>query len=280
MKIVLLLLFITQGVLAQNTSLLWEVTKQGMKDTSYLYGSIHFPQKALVNANEKLHKIKFKVDAGCFEIIISPDSMAYFSFSLMAGTGKKVNDLFSKKDAKRIFNYFLDNLGMEELMVNNFIPIGLSSFASMSFLVKDTTNAIDVLLQNDFKALGKPLLSLESIKAQADLFSQTPMEAQKKGLLAVINNQNSVKKELELLKEIYLGQDIDSLYSLVSNSVSEGVFDKERMNSDRNLKMIKKMPDLMRYQSVLFCVGAAHLGGEKGLINLLREKGFQVTPMR
>tara|TARA_B110000483_G_scaffold68859_1_gene85995 strand:- start:1721 stop:2563 length:843 start_codon:yes stop_codon:yes gene_type:complete len=280
MKIVLLLLFITQGVLAQNTSLLWEVTKQGMKDTSYLYGSIHFPQKALVNANEKLHEIKFKVDAGCFEIIISPDSMAYFSFSLMAGTGKKVNDLFSKKDAKRIFDYFLDNLGMEELMVNNFIPISLSSFASMSFLVKDTSNAIDVLLQNDFKALGKPLLSLESIKEQADLFSQTPMEAQKKELLAVINNQDSVKKELELLKDIYLSQDIDSLYSLVSNSASDGVFDKERMNSDRNLKMIKKMPDLMRYQSVLFCVGAAHLGGEKGLINLLREKGFQVTPVR
>ena len=96
----------------------------------------------------------------------------------------------------------------------------------------------------------------------------------------MINNQDSVKKELELLKEIYLSQDIDSLYSLVSNSASEGVFDKERMNSDRNLKMIKKMPDLMRYQSVLFCVGAAHLGGEKGLINLLREKGFQVTPIR
>ena len=169
---------------------------------------------------------------------------------------------------------------MEELMVNNFIPISLSSFASMSFLVKDTSNAIDVLLQNDFKALGKPLLSLESIKEQADLFSQTPMEAQKKELLAVINNQDSVKKELELLKDIYLSQDIDSLYSLVSNSASDGVFDKERMNSDRNLKMIKKMPDLMRYQSVLFCVGAAHLGGEKGLINLLREKGFQVTPVR
>lgn len=280
MRIILLLLFITQGLLAQNTSLLWQVTKEGMKDTSYLYGSIHFPQKALVNANDKLHKIKFKVDAGCFEIILSPDSMAYFSFSLMSGPGKKVNDLFSKKDSKRIFDYFSDNLGMEELMVNNFIPIGLFSFASMSLLEKDTTNAIDVLLQNDFKSLGKPLLSLESIKQQADLFSQTPMEVQKKELLAVINNQDSVKKELELLKEIYLSQDIDSLYNLVSNSAPDGVFDKERMNSDRNLKMIKKMPAFMRDQSVLFCVGAAHLGGEKGLINLLREKGFQVTPIR
>ncbi|MDG1517989.1 MAG: TraB/GumN family protein [Flavobacteriales bacterium] len=280
MRFFLLLLFIHQGVLSQNTSLLWEVTKEGMKDTSYLYGSIHFPQKALVNANKKLHEIKFKVDAGCFEIIISPDSMAYFSYSLMAGKGDKVNDLFSKKDAKRIFDYFSDNLEMEELMVDNFIPIGLSSFALMSFFTKDTTNAIDVLLQNDFKALGKPLLSLESIRQQVILFSQTPMEAQKKELLAVINNPDSVKKELDLLKEIYLRQDIDSLYSIVSNSASEGVFDKERMNSDRNLKMIKKMPYLMRDQSVLFCIGAAHLGGDKGLINLLRENGFQVTPIR
>ena len=180
MRFFLLLLFVHQGVLSQNTSLLWEVTKEGMKDTSYLYGSIHFPQKALVNANKKLHEIKFKVDAGCFEIIISPDSMAYFSYSLMAGKGDKVNDLFSKKDAKRIFDYFSDNLEMEELIVDNFIPIGLSSFALMSFFKKDTTNAIDVLLQNDFKALGKPLLSLESIRQQVVLFSQTPMEDQKK----------------------------------------------------------------------------------------------------
>ena len=51
------------------------------------------------------------------------------------------------------------------------------------------------------------------------------------------------------------------------------------MNDSRNIKMIPKIEDLLSKQSNLICVGAAHLSGDKGLINLLRKKGYTLVPI-
>ena len=47
----------------------------------------------------------------------------------------------------------------------------------------------------------------------------------------------------------------------------------------RNANWLKAMPQLMEKESVFFAVGSAHLEGEKGLINLLKQKGYSVKPM-
>jgi len=48
---------------------------------------------------------------------------------------------------------------------------------------------------------------------------------------------------------------------------------------NRNADWEHKITAIMPAKKVLFAVGAAHLPGAKGLINLLRKKGFTVKPM-
>ena len=47
----------------------------------------------------------------------------------------------------------------------------------------------------------------------------------------------------------------------------------------RNENWMVKMPDMMKDKSTFFAVGAAHLLGEQGMINLLRKKGYVVKPI-
>ncbi len=47
----------------------------------------------------------------------------------------------------------------------------------------------------------------------------------------------------------------------------------------RNRNWVAKLKDLMPAKSLLVAVGAGHLPGDKGVINLLRKAGYTVTPI-
>ena len=59
--------------------------------------------------------------------------------------------------------------------------------------------------------------------------------------------------------------------------MSDAVYNE--MLTKRNHKWINNMPELMKNESVFFAVGAAHLSGENGVLKLLKENGYKITPV-
>ena len=49
--------------------------------------------------------------------------------------------------------------------------------------------------------------------------------------------------------------------------------------NNRNYNWVEKLKKLMPGKSLVVAVGAGHLPGDKGVINLLRKAGFTVTPI-
>lgn len=83
--------------------------------------------------------------------------------------------------------------------------------------------------------------------------------------------------------DIYMRQEIRRLQQLRDNdnyAIDDKTADKIKYEilDKRNFLWIKKLPDLMKRQSSFIMVGAGHLAGENGLINLLRRKGYNVKP--
>jgi len=275
----ILFLVIFSSVLFGQKSLLWEISGNGMKDTSYLYGTIHFPNKKYFYVNPKVHDIKSKVDVGVFEIILSQDSLAFISYALIAKEGERLSDICSKQEQVEVFEYLQDNLGMEKLIANNFKPIALTTSILQAFVPADTLGAVDELFQLDFKRLGKLIISLESIAFQSMLLTGMPVAEQKKELLDLIHNQDSLVQSIHELDSVYMSQDLKGISDLLDDLKAEQYFSKELLNDARNMKMMDKIPSIINNQSALICVGAAHFGGEMGLLNLLRERGYTVKPI-
>ena len=53
----------------------------------------------------------------------------------------------------------------------------------------------------------------------------------------------------------------------------------ESLGPDRNRDWMKHIPTYIKNKSTFIAVGAAHLPGEEGLIQLLRDAGYTVEPM-
>tara|TARA_Y100000589_G_C27195221_1_gene646536 strand:- start:3702 stop:4499 length:798 start_codon:yes stop_codon:yes gene_type:complete len=262
--------------MGQN-SLLWQITKENVKDTSYLYGTIHLANKKYFHVNSKVHEIKKKVDAGIFEIVFEPDSMAFIASSLKANPGEKLEDICSVEERTVIFNYFKSKLGLQKLVVNQFKPIALTTLLFQIILPPDTTGAIDQLLQNDFKRMGKTVASLESVQMQHDLLYGLPIDFQKKELLDAVQKEDSLKTAFYQIDSVYRNQDIKGVAILLDDLKNHKYLSKELLNDSRNIRMIPKIEHLLTQQSNLICVGAAHLSGKSGLIELLRLKGYKVS---
>ncbi len=266
------------SIYGQN-SLLWQISKENLKDTSYLYGTIHLASKKYFYINPKVHAIKKKVDAGVFEIVLQPDSINFITSALKANTGEKLKDICTVEEQRMIFDYFQSRLGLQETVVNEFSPIALTTFLFQFLIPSDTTGAIDQLLQNDFKIMGKRVAGLETVKMQYDLLFGIPINFQKKELLEAVQKEDSLINAIYQLDSVYSNQDLAGIELLLNNLKNQGYLNKELLNDSRNIKMIPKIEILLSKQSNLICIGAAHLGGEKGLISLLRNKGYVVSPV-
>jgi uncharacterized protein YbaP (TraB family) len=85
------------------------------------------------------------------------------------------------------------------------------------------------------------------------------------------------KKEIELLMEIYQSEDIDAMYKATQESENEITSNfEELLLSDRNKNWIPIIEKVAKEKATFFGVGAGHLGGEMGVIQLLRKKGYNV----
>jgi uncharacterized protein YbaP (TraB family) len=111
------------------------------------------------------------------------------------------------------------------------------------------------------------------------LFDSIPYESQARDLMNYLDSADEYKKMTDTLAQAYKQQDlakIDELSSREDPSMS-GYLDL--LLFGRNRKWVKNMKGLLPGKSLIFAVGAGHLPGKQGVINLLREKGYTVSPV-
>ena len=109
--------------------------------------------------------------------------------------------------------------------------------------------------------------------------------------MALFENGISTKDILEMMDasddavtkkmvEIYKKQDLQQMFTLMTDDKLMSPEARKLMLDDRNIKWLEIMPAMMRKESVFFAVGAAHLPGKNGVIELLRKAGYTVKAVK
>ncbi|HKL02819.1 MAG TPA: TraB/GumN family protein, partial [Cryomorphaceae bacterium] len=105
-----------------------------------------------------------------------------------------------------------------------------------------------------------------------------PYSTQAQGLVDLIEDEAGVKSMYIELINAYRAEDLPVLHKLIleeMNSPREEAF----LLSDRNQSWILPLREVMNQHQAFIAVGAGHLAGESGVINLLRESGYRVSPV-
>jgi uncharacterized protein YbaP (TraB family) len=134
------------------------------------------------------------------------------------------------------------------------------------------------------KAEGKKkILELESLDYQIDLLSNLSDKDQELFLIYTLKDLNIMEQELDKLTQAWTTGDTKGMETILTRSVSEdkrlsSIF--EKLIYERNRKMVSKIEDFLRTKEVYFViVGAGHLVGNQGIIEILKGKGYLVEQL-
>lgn len=265
-----------------NKSLLWEVTGNGLSKPVYVYGTMHLLCAKDAELSTNLKQIIKDVDQIYFEIDM--DDLSELLTGFTKGTMKDdttLHDLYSDDEYQRIKNFFDHHgMGMQLQMLNKMQPMLVSALVYQAILPCEDADGIELNIMKYSHQFKKEIKGLETAAFQASVLDKIPYTDQAKELLYSIDSVQKTQTETDEMVELYKEQDLDKLleYSLKTEGGSTSEM-QDVMINNRNKNWVQQFPSITKDKSILIAVGAGHLGGESGLLNLLKEKGYHVRPL-
>ena len=285
---ILLLLLIVTGksgiataqAASGDKSLLWQVSGKGLDKPSYIFGTIHLICSSDYIWTSKMQQAFQKAQEICFEMDMDdPAVMMTIAMGLMDNSGKTLEDYFKPEDYKKLSNYIRDTLGMSISMLESMKPTILPIiFTGKSSHCKTTVSYEEKLMDAARKA-KKNIVGMEKPEEQIELFNKLPTDSVIKEVMDMVNGIDQEDTTYNKMINAYKTQDLPALDDLINRS-KELDDNMTAFVDERNIKWIPRMVDMMDQKSMFFAVGAGHLLGENGIINLLRKEGYAVKPLR
>jgi len=265
-----------------TNSLLWQISGNGLKKPSYLFGTHHLIGAKFADTMKVLQEKFRSTDAVVGEIVMDSTTQTKMAPFLVM-KNNTLDSLLTKSEYKEVEDYFKSKQpGFELKQLNNFKPamiaIMMMLFESPDML-KDIGEGMDDSFQKYAKKNGKSLYGLETAEYQGALLFDSDLQKQKKALLKSIREVDKSKQKMEELKTYYINQDIDKLTELFKNQDEENKEFMTELLKNRNNRWLAQLPALMEKQSLFIVVGAGHLVGAEGLIKGLQLKGYILKPV-
>jgi uncharacterized protein len=256
-------------------SLLWQISGNGLKKPSYLFGTVHLIPEKDYFFSETAKKVFKQAEQLCLEINIDDPEMVTAAFKGYLPKGVSLKKLLNQNDYA-LLTEKLQAQGIDIEVVNNMKPILVSSM----LLERGSTERLmtyETELAQAAKLQKKPIVALETPLAQMSFLDSIPYTEQATMLTETMLNGNA---ELMELIARYTTQNIDTIYNYIQeNTTKEGDFNRILL-TQRNTAWLPLIADIAQKKSCFFAVGAGHLGGPKGLVRALRQQGFTVKPVR
>jgi hypothetical protein len=262
-----------------DQSLLWEISGNGLKENSYLFGTIHMICPSDFLMDDRIKKAFGDADELIMELDMDdPEMMQKMQQSSVNPGMKNIKSIFSESEIAALNDFLTSKYGAGMDQLGILKPFVLMSMITMKMLPCEQIENYELFFTNLATAQNKNVGGLETVEFQMALFDEIPEEVQTKEIVKMVTTQDSLD-EFEQMVKAYTAEDINQLYKVITENEMMGNFN-EIMLDNRNRNWIPLMEKSMKENQVFFAVGSGHLGGENGVINLLRNQGYQVKAIR
>ena len=294
MKRLSLIIAVLAVALASQAQLLWKVSGNGLGRPSYIFGTHHMAPSTMI---DQIPGINAAID-GCDIVVgeiekdslMSKEAQMKMANAMIAPTDSTLDMLYTPTEyavIEKVFDKYFGAMGVKLAQMKTLKPNAISTQLQAMQAVKyfpnfDANNLIDIAVQDRANKAGRPSASLESLQEQIDLLFNAPLTEQAKNLLEACRQDAFFQEQSSALAEAYMHQDLDKLMAVMTDATMGGESEEamEALIYSRNRSWAEKLVKIMSERTCLVCVGAGHLPGPQGLLQLLRDKGYTVEPMR
>ena len=254
-----------------------EISGNGLSTSSYIYGTMHVSKKVAFRLDDVFFEALNKSE--CIALESDPTQWLKFMHEDFGDTAD-FNTLFYKYDFyERLFSLtpvaplkMRSVIRFDNSIINSYLyrkDVATDDFEEETYL--------DMFIYQAGKKQDKPVVGLEDFKESRYLTTKAGYNVRKRKpddwFIKLMEN----KSPFLFQEDVYRERDIELLDSI--GAATNTNYYREHMLFKRNENMVNVLDSLMHEKSVFSGVGAAHLGGKKGMLNMLRHRGYTVKSL-
>lgn len=287
-RIVVIIALLLLAVPEANAQLLWKISGRGIEKPSYILGTHHAMPYTFCDTIPGLMKAFGEVDyvVGEFDMLkmaaMTPQQMQDMQKMMMMPADTTMTSLFSDAQRDTLDAYLKNTLGASLQMLSSMKPMTIMVTVQQKMLMEvipdiASFTGIDKYMQTLAAEKGKQVGGLETMEYQLGLLYGSSLQDQADALLDMARRSNS-KELLQELTAAYKSRNLNTLWKIFQDQMTELEYDA--LIKTRNLNWLEVMSDLLPTRGALYVVGAGHLPGDAGIINLLKKAGYKVKPVK
>lgn len=274
-----IVMWMVGSVHGQDSSLLWKVSGNGLEKESYLFGTIHIICKSDFVMDERISSAFESTEDLIMELDMSDPQLQLKMQQVSMNPGmKNIKEEIEAPLATSLDEFLLKNYGAGLDQLGILKPFVLSSMVLIKALPCPAIESYEAYFTEKAADLAMPIVGLETVEFQVGIFDEIPQDLQLQELGKMLSEEYS-QGEFQSMISAYLSEDLLALDNIMTSS---GMMSEYRsvLLDGRNKTWIPTIEEAMKSKSVFVAVGAGHLGGELGVIQLLEDAGYSVEPIK
>lgn len=268
---------------AQYNALQWKISGNGLKNPSYLFGTMHTSDARVF---EEVKKAVFNLkETRAYAMELDPDKMMDMSLvqKVMMGKGYSLKQMIPAPEYQLLDSLAKKQLGFPLVLFDNVEPVFIMTLletASMGLSdssIDGNTEIMDLYFYKQARKGKKKIIGIETVEEQLEALNIQSYEEQARLLVEEIHAlQQNNNDGPDVLKYYIEGQ----LDSLNNDTKDMPAVLYQALVTDRNKRMAERIGSFVKEQATFIAIGALHLPGDGGVITLLRQQGYKVEPVK
>ncbi len=261
-------------------STLWKISGNNLTTPSYLFGTIHLIDAEQFTVNAQTDSVFNLTERVAFEIKLDDLTMAtaFQNWAILPDSGT-IHNYCSGEEYAKMEKYFKDSLQTDIALMANQKPFLLYQL-QMSNLISGNQASYDLHFLTKSMMAQKEIVGLELLSDQLTIFDKIPYEEQIDWIVSAIDSVSYYDNYYEQMIKDYLAGNIVALNTMMTEDSPELKKYEDLFLTNRNKNWVPRIATMIAEKSTFIAVGAGHLPGQNGLLQLLTNAGYTVTPIK
>jgi uncharacterized protein YbaP (TraB family) len=287
--------FVVAAVMALgvNAQLLWKIEGRGLKEPSYIVGTHHLAPFSVLDSIAGIREAMKNTAQVVGELNIAemqtPENMMLMQSMITTPADSTMQAILPAEEYQLVRDAVSTYLGFDLAEMPNLKPAFISNNIIVMMYVKliggfKPQDQLDSFFQSFATDMGRRVVGLETAEFQFRLlYDGQTIKRQAEQLVCELRNRSKLLLDARQLTNIYMKQNLDEMLRLSEETRGDDCdmlpSEVEQMINARNRDWAEKLPAIIAEAPSLIAVGALHLPGENGVLNLLKKQGYRVTPL-
>src|SRR5215470_6513156 len=266
-----------------SDGVLWRVERAG--STSYVFGTLHSTDEQVTTLPRPVSEAFEASPTLAVECVLDNPAILMVSRAMLLPSGERL-DASMSADQVALLRDASEHYHMSFDMVTHFKPWGAMMLFSVPpsehLLAAGGAKPLDESLRAQAETAGKTVVGLETVEEQIDTLDGMSPADQMLILDSTLREAGQIERVFATLRDAYLARDLVAVYALLNSEMASnntGAADRfaQRLIVDRNHRMVERMDKLLQQGNAFVAVGALHLPGTSGILQLLTDRGYKIT---